>query len=60
MTHSLEKHGYFPYRSGIQGTNHILPYSSHYTQVLESLKQTFDPNNIIAPNRYGINVAAET
>lgn len=59
MTSVLEKNGYFPYRSGIQGTKHSLPYTADYREVLESLKRTFDPNNIIAPQKYGINAPTE-
>ncbi|MBL0318242.1 MAG: FAD-binding oxidoreductase [Alphaproteobacteria bacterium] len=58
MNDTLEKNGYFAYRSGIQGTTHGHSYSPHYAKVLESLKTTFDPNNIIAPHKYGITAPA--
>ncbi|MGZ0078589.1 FAD-binding oxidoreductase [Methylomonas sp. YC3] len=47
------KHGFVPYRLGIQSMD--LPAKEHAVpDVLRSLKQAVDPNNIIAPGRYGL------
>ncbi|CAD6873561.1 FAD-binding oxidoreductase [Methylomonas fluvii] len=47
------KHGFVPYRLGIQSME--LPAKENAVpDVLRSLKQAVDPNNIIAPGRYGL------
>jgi 4-cresol dehydrogenase (hydroxylating) len=48
--------GYFPYRLGIHSMA-ALPEPDAYRQVVRKLKQTFDPEMILAPGRYdsGIN-----
>lgn len=55
MTKSLNAEGLIPYRLGIQSMKTgIMSDSEDYRQLLTRLKQTIDPNNILAPGRYGI------
>ncbi|MGY6276129.1 FAD-binding oxidoreductase [Methylomonas sp. MgM2] len=47
------KHGYVPYRLGIQSMD--LPNKEHAVpDILIKIKHAIDPNNIIAPGRYGL------
>ena len=49
-----KKMGMIPYRMSIHCMDLIGDPQSSYWQVVRKIKQTFDPNNIIAPGRYQI------
>lgn len=54
MLRRLIEAGYIPYRLGIQSTG-LLPEPHDDTgELLATLKKTLDPNNILAPGRYGL------
>lgn len=53
MTQKLAEAGYIPYRLGIQSMSDLPAVQDDYHQVVHRLKQAFDPNNILAPGRYG-------
>ncbi len=44
--------GYLPYRLGIHSMAHLSTAQRDYGEVLDKLKQTLDPNKILAPGRY--------
>ena len=44
--------GYYPYRLGIQSMDQLKGTDVQYKKMLQTLKQAFDPNNILAPGRY--------
>ncbi|MBS7529631.1 FAD-binding oxidoreductase [Hazenella sp. IB182353] len=48
----IEK-GYIPYRTGIQLMDQVYPKQTPYDGFYQQLKQMFDPNDCIAPGRYG-------
>ena len=50
--------GFHPYRLGIQ-SQAKLRYPERQRRLLEGLKRTFDPNGVIAPGRYGIDLAMD-
>lgn len=50
---ALTAAGYHSYRLGIQANDEMRSDAS-YTQLLAGLKQTLDPDGILAPGRYGI------
>lgn len=55
MRESLQEAGFYPYRMGV----HSQPEVKHWQGRLDSLnaiKQKLDPNNIISPGRYGIDL----
>ena len=51
---NYNKEGIYPYRSGILGMEQLEYHHQGKKEVFQMLKRTFDPNNIIAPGRYGI------
>ena len=54
MLGRLIESGYVPYRLGIQSVR-LLPEPDDDTgKLLDALKKTLDPNNILAPGRYGL------
>jgi 4-cresol dehydrogenase (hydroxylating) flavoprotein subunit len=51
----LVKHGYIPYRYGIDtvsGKNFLFEGSDPYWKLCKLLKENIDPNNIISPGKY--------
>jgi 4-cresol dehydrogenase (hydroxylating) len=52
---ALNAAGYYSYRLGIQSSDEMHGDSS-YTTLLRTLKDALDPNDIIAPGRYGISI----
>lgn len=56
LSQSLTEAGFLPYRLGIQ-SQAKLTYPEGQQHLLRSLKQAFDPNGVIAPGRYGIDLA---
>jgi 4-cresol dehydrogenase (hydroxylating) flavoprotein subunit len=44
--------GYYPYRLGIQSMDILDRGEISYRELLQKLKETIDPNNILAPKRY--------
>lgn len=51
---SLQKAGYYPYRAGSGMYDKLPEWSADYASVLSALKNTLDPENIIAPGKYNI------
>jgi 4-cresol dehydrogenase (hydroxylating) len=51
LRHKFESEGYFSYRQGIADMDRSVPPDS-YRSLLQSFRQTLDPNGIIAPGRY--------
>ncbi|MFC1492951.1 FAD-binding protein [candidate division KSB1 bacterium] len=51
---NLSDIGIFPYRSGILSMDNISYLDEGKNETFIQLKKVFDPNNIIAPGRYGI------
>ncbi|MCB1948252.1 FAD-binding oxidoreductase [Nitrosomonas sp.] len=49
---ALSDLGYYPYRLGIQNMMHVLPGDQNYLKLIQCIKHTLDPNNILSPNRY--------
>lgn len=48
----LMNDGHYPYRLGLQSMNSLDPAEISYGRLIRSLKQTFDPRDILAPGRY--------
>jgi 4-cresol dehydrogenase (hydroxylating) len=46
--------GYIPYRLGIRSVGLLPKPTDHTSMLLDALKKTLDPNNILAPGRYGL------
>lgn len=46
--------GYPPYRVGINSMHQVLDENDAYWQTVRDLKQSLDPNEIIAPGRYNL------
>ncbi|MBU4477807.1 MAG: FAD-binding oxidoreductase [Elusimicrobia bacterium] len=44
--------GYLPYRMGVQYMNLVTGADTSYWRLVQSLKQTVDPDDILAPGRY--------
>ncbi|MCB9062933.1 MAG: FAD-binding oxidoreductase [Halobacteriovoraceae bacterium] len=53
IENTLISKGHYPYRTNIKKMGNF-PENEQYVEVLKDLKLIFDPNNIIAPNKYGI------
>jgi 4-cresol dehydrogenase (hydroxylating) len=53
LRRSLQQAGFSPYRLGVQSQEEVL-HPEERRRTLQRLKETFDPNNVIAPGRYGI------
>ena len=51
LLRELNERGYFPYRLGIQSMDQMHGVSG-YNSLLGTLKDTLDPNGILAPGRY--------
>jgi 4-cresol dehydrogenase (hydroxylating) len=52
MLQALAAQGLLPYRLGIQSMESLPPGQKAYATLLRTLKQTLDPNDILAPGRY--------
>jgi 4-cresol dehydrogenase (hydroxylating) len=46
--------GYPPYRVGINSMHHVVDENDPFWRTVRDLKQTLDPNGIIAPGRYNL------
>ena len=55
LSHGLEEAGFFPYRLGVQSQAKV-KYPTEQRRLLQGLKAVFDPNGVIAPGRYGIDL----
>jgi len=51
LLRELNQAGYFPYRLGLQSMSQM-ETTSGYSSLLRMLKETMDPNRILAPGRY--------
>ncbi|HWB86064.1 MAG TPA: FAD-binding oxidoreductase [Bryobacteraceae bacterium] len=51
LLHELAQAGYYPYRLGISSMS-AMNGDSSYTNLLREIKQSVDPNGILAPGRY--------
>lgn len=51
----LEKEGYLPYRTSLLGMPLLFEKNPDYKDFLESIQRAIDPDNIMAPGKYGIN-----
>jgi 4-cresol dehydrogenase (hydroxylating) len=49
----LVAQGYIPYRLGIQSMPWFSSVDDGYAKFLRTLKAVLDPNDILAPGRYG-------
>jgi 4-cresol dehydrogenase (hydroxylating) len=54
MLGGLIRRGYVPYRLGIQSVKLLPEPKDDYGKLLGALKKALDPNNILAPGRYGL------
>jgi FAD/FMN-containing dehydrogenase len=54
MLRGLIERGYVPYRLGIRSVGLLPEPEDDYGELLQALKRTLDPNNILAPGRYGL------
>jgi 4-cresol dehydrogenase (hydroxylating) len=48
----LSDAGYYPYRLGIQSMDVLTKRQDNYQNLLNRLKKSLDPNQILAPDRY--------
>jgi len=49
-----EAHGYQQYRTGVAYMDRIMNRSPKYKEIVNLIKTALDPNNILAPGRYGL------
>jgi len=54
MVNALASGGYVSYRLGTQSMSEILTDSKEYADLLNNIKFSLDPNNILSPKHYGI------
>jgi 4-cresol dehydrogenase (hydroxylating) len=54
MLEALIWRGYIPYRLGIRSVGLLPEPEDDYGELLRTLKKILDPNNILAPGRYGM------
>ncbi len=59
MLGRLIEGGYIPYRLGIQSVKLLPEPKDDYAKLLSTLKKALDPNNILAPGRYGLGAGRE-
>jgi 4-cresol dehydrogenase (hydroxylating) flavoprotein subunit len=52
LLNALIEAGYLPYRLGIQSMDTLPRSQDDYGKLLQKIKQSLDPNNILAPGRY--------
>lgn len=50
----LTQAGYYPYRLGIQSMDLMAEGEENYPNLLKKLKESLDPNHILAPGRYNV------
>ena len=55
----LTTSGYHFYRLGVQFMD-SMHQSNSYSELLQSIKQTLDPNGVLAPGRYALEAAERT
>lgn len=48
----LAAEGYLPYRLGVNSMQSLPPARDDFDKLIRSLRETLDPNNILAPGRY--------
>jgi 4-cresol dehydrogenase (hydroxylating) len=51
LLEKLAENGYYPYRLSI-GSMSTMSQPGAYTELLQTIKQTLDPNGILSPGRY--------
>ena len=56
LSQALRAAGFLPYRLGVQSQAKV-GHAEEQQRLLRSLKQAFDPNGVIAPGRYGIDLS---
>lgn len=54
MLDRLVESRYIPYRLGLQSYGFLTGREEGYTKLVGDLKKALDPNNILAPGRYGM------
>jgi 4-cresol dehydrogenase (hydroxylating) len=59
MLRTLSGAGYVPYRLGIRSVGLLPEPVDDSDRLLDTLKKTLDPNNILAPGRYGLGVKTQ-
>ncbi|MBW4673443.1 MAG: FAD-binding oxidoreductase [Desmonostoc geniculatum HA4340-LM1] len=52
MLQKLIEKGYLPYRLSTHSMSALPPVKDEYGQLIRKIKETLDPNNILAPGRY--------
>lgn len=52
LTSTLKQRGYPLYRTGPEGFEHLSEASKNFWNVVEQLKRTLDPHDIMSPGRY--------
>lgn len=52
MFQKLVEAGYIPYRLGINAMNSLPSPHDDYAKLVQNIKQTLDPNDILSPGRY--------
>jgi len=50
----FRRHGYLPYRVGVEQMARFLDPADTFWQTVRDLKLALDPNRIIAPGRYNL------
>ncbi len=53
LLEKLTEEGYYPYRLGIQSMDLLQKGEESYQKLLKQLKKSIDPNQVLAPGRYG-------
>jgi 4-cresol dehydrogenase (hydroxylating) len=59
LVSQCNREGYYPYRLGIQSMGRTTQPDA-YSDLIRSLKRTFDPNGVLAPGRYDESVQLES
>ncbi|MEI6335669.1 MAG: FAD-binding oxidoreductase [Methylococcaceae bacterium] len=50
----MYKNNYQQYRAGVQSWEHLFDHAPEYASLNEKIKKALDPENILAPGKYGI------
>lgn len=50
----LSRNNYQQYRAGVQSWPHLFDHAPEYRAVANKIKQALDPENILAPGKYGL------
>ncbi|MFO1132609.1 MAG: FAD-binding oxidoreductase [Hyphomicrobiales bacterium] len=53
-----KRHGFIPYRVGLQGMKLLVDETMPFWQVTRDVKRALDPNGILSPGRYGLDADA--